>query len=45
MNEVDIKNDIVIIHDYKETSTVDIQQTIETAFKIFYDLQMRANKV
>ena len=39
------KNDIVIINKFKETSTVDIKNAIEKAFKIFYNVQINKYKI
>ena len=42
----DKKNkDIVIINKFKETSSVDIKNVIEKAFKIFYNLQINKYKI
>lgn len=42
----DKKNkDIVIINKFKETSSVDIENAIEKAFKIFYNVQINKYKV
>ena len=39
------KNDIVIINKFKETSSVDIKNAIEKAFKIFYNVQINKYKI
>ena len=42
----DKKNkDIVIINKFKETSSVDIKNAIEKAFKIFYNVQINKYKI
>lgn len=39
------KDEIIIINKFKETSSVDIKNAIEKAFKIFYNVQMNKYKV
>ena len=39
------KDEIIIINKFKETSSVDIKNALEKAFKIFYKVQMNKYKV
>ena len=39
------KDEIIIINKFKETSSVDIKNAIEKAFKIFYNMQINKYKV
>lgn len=39
------KDDIVIINKFKENENVDINRLLESAFKIYYDMQISKNKV
>lgn len=39
------KDEIIIINKFKETSSVNIKNAIEKAFKIFYNIQMNKYKV
>ena len=39
------KKDIVIINKFKETSSIDIKNAIEKAFKIFYNVQINKYKI
>ena len=39
------KDEIIIINKFKETSSVDIKNAIEKAFKKFYNVQMNKYKV
>ena len=37
------KNEIVIINKFKENNSIDVKNSIERAFKVFYNLQI--NKI
>lgn len=39
------KDEIIIINKFKETSSVDIKNALEKAFKIFYNMQINKYKV